>query len=179
MGKRPKDFTDARIDNSFMELNIVTKTIDLGDGRPVTIETGKLAKQAHGSVVVRQGDTMLLAAAVSNKEASEGVDFLPLTVDYREKYASTGRFPGGFFKREARPSDTEVLVMRLVDRALRPTFPEDYHAETQVMIQLPRTKRTCRTAWLVSPPLQPWPSVTSRSTAPFRRSVWRGSTATL
>jgi len=119
-----------------MELNIVTKTIDLGDGRPVTIETGKLAKQAHGSVVVRQGDTMLLAAAVSNKEASEGVDFLPLTVDYREKYASTGRFPGGFFKREARPSDTEVLVMRLVDRALRPTFPEDYHAETQVMIQL-------------------------------------------
>ena len=130
------DLTDARFDNSFMELNIVTKTIDLGDGRPVTIETGKLAKQAHGSVVVRQGDTMLLAAAVSNKEASEGVDFLPLTVDYREKYASTGRFPGGFFKREARPSDTEVLVMRLVDRALRPTFPEDYHAETQVMIQL-------------------------------------------
>jgi polyribonucleotide nucleotidyltransferase len=119
-----------------MEPNIVTKTIDLGDGRPVTIETGKLAKQAHGSVVVRQGDTMLLAAAVSNNDASEGVDFLPLTVDYREKYASTGRFPGGFFKREARPRDTEVLVMRLVDRALRPTFPEDYHAETQVMIQL-------------------------------------------
>jgi len=117
-------------------MNVVTKTIDLGDGRPVTIETGKLAKQAHGSVVVRQGDTMLLAAAVSNRDASEGVDFLPLTVDYREKYASTGRFPGGFFKREARPSDTEVLVMRLVDRALRPTFPEDYHAETQVMIQL-------------------------------------------
>ncbi len=117
-------------------MNVVTKTIDLGDGRPVTIETGKLAKQANGSVVVRQGDTMLLAAAVSNREASEGVDFLPLTVDYREKYASTGRFPGGFFKREARPSDTEILVMRLVDRALRPTFPEDYHAETQVMIQL-------------------------------------------
>ena len=129
-------FTGARIDNSFMELNIVTKTIDLGDGRPVTIETGKLAKQAHGSVVVRQGDTMLLAAAVSNYDASEGVDFLPLTVDYREKYASTGRFPGGFFKREARPSDTEILVMRLVDRALRPTFPSDYHSETQVMIQL-------------------------------------------
>ncbi|MDC0600725.1 polyribonucleotide nucleotidyltransferase, partial [Flavobacteriales bacterium] len=119
-----------------MEMNVVTKTIDLGDGRPVTIETGKLAKQAHGSVVVRQGDTMLLAAAVSNRDASEGVDFLPLTVDYREKYASTGRFPGGFFKREARPSDTEILVMRLVDRALRPTFPEDYHSDTQVMIQL-------------------------------------------
>jgi len=119
-----------------MELNIVTKTIDFGDGRPVTIETGKLAKQAHGSVVVRQGDTMLLATAVSNHDASEGVDFLPLTVDYREKYAAAGRFPGGFFKREARPNDSEVLVMRLVDRALRPTFPEDYHAETQVMIQV-------------------------------------------
>ena len=138
-------------------MNVVTKTIDLGDGRPVTIETGKLAKQAHGSVVVRQGDTMLLAAAVSNHDMSEGVDFLLLTVDYREKYASTGRFPGGFFKREARPSDTEVLVMRLVDRALRPTFPEDYHAETQVMIQLMSADkvnmpdslgRTCRFAAL-------------------------------
>lgn len=132
----PGGIYECPICNSEEEMNVVTKTIDLGDGRPVTIETGKLAKQAHGSVVVRQGDTMLLAAAVSNHDASEGVDFLPLTVDYREKYASTGRFPGGFFKREARPSDTEVLVMRLVDRALRPTFPEDYHAETQVMIQL-------------------------------------------
>ena len=120
-----------------MELNIVTKTIDLGDGRPVTIETGKLAKQADGSVVVRQGDTMLLAAAVSNNGASEGVDFLPLTVDYREKYAVHRPLPRRILqKREARPSDTEILVMRLVDRALRPTFPGDYHAETQVMIQL-------------------------------------------
>ncbi len=117
-------------------MNIINQTIDLGDGRPVHIESGKLAKQAHGSVVVRQGDTMLLATAVSNFEASEGVDFLPLTVDYREKYAAAGRFPGGFFKREARPSDTEVLTMRLVDRALRPTFPSDYHAEVQVMVQV-------------------------------------------
>ena len=113
-----------------------TKTIDLGDGKAITIETGKLAKQAHGSVVVRMGDTMLLSTVVSNHEANDGVDFLPLTVDYREKYAAAGRFPGGFFKREARPSDDEVLVMRLVDRALRPTFPDDYHAGTQVMIQV-------------------------------------------
>jgi len=109
--------------------------IDLGDGKVISIETGKLAKQAHGSVVVRMGDTMLLCAATSNYEAKD-VDFLPLTVDYREKYASTGKFPGGFFKREARPSDNEILTMRLVDRALRPTFPGDYHSDTQVMIQL-------------------------------------------
>ena len=119
-----------------MNFQVHSKTIDLGDGKAITIETGKLAKQAHGSVVVRMGDTMLLATAVSNYEAKDDVDFLPLTVDYREKYASTGRFPGGFFKREARPSDNEVLTMRLVDRALRPTFPKDYHADTQVMIQL-------------------------------------------
>lgn len=114
----------------------IVKTIDLGDGQPITIETGKLAKQADGAVVVRMGDTMLLATVVSAREAREGVDFLPLTVDYREKYASAGRFPGGFFKREARPGDHEILTMRLVDRALRPRFPEDYHAGTQVMIQL-------------------------------------------
>ena len=116
-------------------MNIHNQSIDLGNGREITIETGKLAKQAHGSVVVRSGDTMLLATIVSSYEAMD-VDFLPLTVDYREKYAAAGRFPGGFFKREARPSDTEVLVMRLVDRALRPMFPSDYHAGTQVMIQL-------------------------------------------
>ncbi|MFK7756745.1 MAG: polyribonucleotide nucleotidyltransferase [Flavobacteriales bacterium] len=118
------------------ELQVFSKTIDLGDGKVITIETGKLAKQADGSVVVRMGDTMLLATAVSASEAREDVDFLPLTVDYREKYAAAGRFPGGFFKREARPSDGEVLTMRLVDRALRPMFPKDYHAETQVMVQL-------------------------------------------
>ncbi len=115
---------------------VTQEIIDLGDGRTISIETGKLAKQADGSVVVRMGDAMLLATAVSARKASPGVDFLPLTVDYREKFAAAGRFPGGFFKREARPSDNEVLVMRLVDRVLRPLFPDDYHAETQVMIQL-------------------------------------------
>ncbi len=115
---------------------VYNEIIDLGDGRTISIETGKLAKQADGSVVVRMGDAMLLATAVSARTASPGVDFLPLTVDYREKFAAAGRFPGGFFKREARPSDSEVLTMRLVDRVLRPLFPDDYHAETQVMIQL-------------------------------------------
>jgi polyribonucleotide nucleotidyltransferase len=115
---------------------VTQETINLGDGRTITIETGKLAKQADGAVVVRCGDTMLLATAVSARSANPGVDFLPLTVDYREKFAAAGRFPGGFFKREARPSDSEVLTMRLVDRVLRPLFPDDYHAETQVMIQL-------------------------------------------
>jgi polyribonucleotide nucleotidyltransferase len=110
--------------------------IDLGDGRSISIETGKLAKQADGSVVVQMGNAMLLATVVSARKASPGVDFLPLTVDYREKFAAAGRFPGGFFKREARPTDGEVLTMRLVDRVLRPLFPNDYHAETQVMIQL-------------------------------------------
>ncbi|NDI97713.1 polyribonucleotide nucleotidyltransferase [Flavobacterium sp. LaA7.5] len=116
--------------------NVTREIIDLGDGRSISIETGKLAKQADGAVVVRMGDAMLLATVVSAKTASPGVDFLPLTVDYREKFAAAGRFPGGFFKREARPSDSEVLTMRLVDRVLRPLFPNDYHAETQVMIQL-------------------------------------------
>jgi len=112
-----------------------TQEIRLEDGRTITIETGKLAKQADGSVVVKMGDCMLLATAVSARKNSP-VDFLPLTIDYREKFAAAGRFPGGFFKREARPSDQEVLTMRLVDRVLRPLFPKDYHAETQVMIQL-------------------------------------------
>jgi len=116
--------------------NEIIKSIDLPDGRKITLQTGKLAKQAHGSVVVRLDDTMLLATVVSNYEAKEGIDFLPLTVDYREKFASAGRFPGGFFKREARPSELEILTMRLVDRALRPLFPNDYHCDTQVMIQL-------------------------------------------
>ncbi|SHI74939.1 polyribonucleotide nucleotidyltransferase [Flavobacterium terrae] len=120
----------------FMIPKVFQEVIDLGDGRSITIETGKLAKQADGSVVVRMGDAMLLATAVSARTANPGVDFLPLTVDYREKFAAAGRFPGGFFKREARPSDSEVLTMRLVDRVLRPLFPDDYHAETQVMIQL-------------------------------------------
>ena len=119
-----------------MSLNVIKKVIDLGDGRTIEIETGKLAKQADGSVVVKMGDTMLLATVVSSPEAKEGVDFLPLSVDYQEKYAATGRIPGGFLRREARLSDYEVLISRLVDRALRPLFPEDYHADTQVMISL-------------------------------------------
>jgi len=110
--------------------------IELGDGRTISIETGKLAKQADGAVVVQMGNAMLLATVVSAKEINPETDFLPLTVDYREKFAAAGRFPGGFFKREARPSDQEILTMRLVDRVLRPLFPKDYHAETQVMIQL-------------------------------------------
>ena len=112
-----------------------TEEIQLSNGRTITLETGKLAKQADGSVVVKCGKCMLLATAVSARKASP-VDFLPLTVDYREKFAAAGRFPGGFFKREARPSNEEILTMRLVDRVLRPLFPKDYHAETQVMIQL-------------------------------------------
>lgn len=114
----------------------ITHSFDLGDGRMITLETGKLAKQADGSVVVKMGDTMLLATVVSAKEAKPGVDFLPLSVDYQEKFAAAGRFPGGFFKREAKLSDYEVLISRLVDRALRPLFPDDYHADTQVMISL-------------------------------------------
>jgi len=112
------------------------KTIDLGDGRSISIETGKLAKQADGSVVVKMGRTMLLATVVSAKEAREDVDFMPLSVDYKEKFASLGRFPGGFMKRETRPSDYEVLIARLVDRALRPLFPDDFHAETFVTVNL-------------------------------------------
>jgi polyribonucleotide nucleotidyltransferase len=117
-------------------MNVINKSIDLGDGRTIEIETGKLAKQADGSVVVKMGDTMLLATVVSSKEAKPGIDFLPLSVDYQEKYAAAGRIPGGFLRREARLSDYEVLISRLVDRALRPLFPEDYHADTQVMISL-------------------------------------------
>lgn len=114
---------------------VFKEVIDLGDGRTISIETGKLAKQAHGSVVVQMGKTMLLCTVVSSYNKSTA-DFFPLTVDYREKFAAAGRFPGGFFKREARPSDNEVLTMRIVDRVLRPLFPSDYRYETQVMIQL-------------------------------------------
>ncbi len=119
-----------------MSIKPITKSIDLGDGRTISLETGKLAKQADGAVVLRYGNTMLLATVVSAKDAREGVDFMPLTVDYQEKFASTGRFPGGFFKREARLSDYEVLICRIVDRAMRPLFPNNYHADTQVMISL-------------------------------------------
>ncbi len=115
---------------------IKEKIIDLGDGRTITLETGKMARQANGSVLLKMGKTMLLATVVSAKEAKENTDFMPLSVEYKEKYASSGRFPGGFLKREARPSDYEILISRLVDRALRPLFPDDYHAETFVTINL-------------------------------------------
>ena len=118
-----------------MNTKVYKKEIKLPDGRIISIETGKLAKQADGSAVIQMGNTMLLATVVSSRTPSP-VDFLPLTVDYREKFAASGKFPGGFFKREARPSNDEILTMRLVDRVLRPLFPKDYHYETQVMIQL-------------------------------------------
>ncbi len=115
---------------------VIKESIDLGDGRSIILETGVLAKQADGAVMVRMGKTMMLATVVSAKEAKEDVDFMPLSVDYKEKYASLGKFPGGFLKREARPSDYEILVARLVDRALRPLFPDDFHAETFVNVTL-------------------------------------------
>ena len=110
-------------------MRVIEKKIELADGREITVETGKLAKQADGSVVVRMGDTMLLATVVSAREAGGDVDFMPLSVDYREKYAAAGKIPGSFFRREMRPSDYEVLISRLVDRALRPLFPDNYHAD--------------------------------------------------
>ncbi len=114
-----------------------TKTIDLGGGvLPITIESGKMAKQADGSVILRQGNTMLLATVCAAQDAKDGVDFMPLTVEYKEKFSAVGKFPGGFFKREARPADSEILISRLIDRALRPLFPDDFHAETQVFVQL-------------------------------------------
>ena len=119
-----------------MKPTVITKTCALPDGREITIETGKLARQADGSVVLRMGNTMILATVVSSIEHKEGADFLPLSVDYQEKFASTGKVPGGFMKRESKLSDYEVLISRLVDRAIRPLFPDDYHSETQVMIYL-------------------------------------------
>ncbi|MBP3466522.1 MAG: polyribonucleotide nucleotidyltransferase [Paludibacteraceae bacterium] len=117
-------------------MNVVTKTITMSDGRTITIETGKLAKQADGSVMVRMGNTMLLATVCSAKDAVPGTDFMPLSVDYKEKFASNGRFPGGFTRREGRLDDYEILISRLVDRALRPLFPSDYHAETVVNVTM-------------------------------------------
>lgn len=119
-----------------MSFNAISKSVKLPSGQEITIETGKLAKQADGSVVVRQGNAMLLATVVSSKEVKAGVDFLPMSVDYQEKFASAGKIPGGFLKREGRLSDHEILISRLIDRALRPLFPSDYHADTQIMVQL-------------------------------------------
>jgi polyribonucleotide nucleotidyltransferase len=117
-------------------MNVFTQKLSYGDGKDITIETGKLARQAHGSVVVSQGKLKLLATIVSNNDARDGVDFLPMSVDYQEKFAAGGRIPGGFLRREGRLSNSEILVCRIVDRTLRPLFPSDYHSETQVMIQL-------------------------------------------
>ena len=117
-------------------MNVITKTITLADGRTITLQTGKLAKQADGAVELRMGNTMLLATVVSAKEAGEGVDFMPLQVEYKEKFSSAGRFPGGFLKREGRASDYEILTSRLVDRVLRPLFPDNYHADTFVNITM-------------------------------------------
>jgi polyribonucleotide nucleotidyltransferase len=119
-----------------MKPTAITKTCKLPDGREITIETGKLARQADGSVVLKMENTMILATVVSSPEAKEGTDFLPLSVDYQEKFASTGKVPGGFMKRESKLSDYEVLISRLVDRAIRPLFPDDYHADTQIMLYL-------------------------------------------
>src|SRR5574344_355548 len=116
--------------------NPIIKRIELSDGRTITLETGKLAKQADGAVELRMGNTMLLATVTAAKDAAPGVDFMPLQVEYREKFASYGRFPGGFMKREGRPSDYEILTSRLIDSALRPLFPDDYHADVFVNVVL-------------------------------------------
>nr|MCR5570692.1 polyribonucleotide nucleotidyltransferase [Bacteroidales bacterium] len=117
-------------------MNIIKKQITLADGRVIEIETGKLAKQADGSAVVKMGGTMLLATVCAAKEVKEGTDFMPLTVDYREKYYAAGRFPGGFMKRESKPSDYEILIARLVDRPIRPLWPDDFHLEVFLQLSL-------------------------------------------
>ena len=137
-------------------INPIVKTIELPDGRTITLETGKLAKQADGSVMLRMGNTMLLATVCAAKDAVPGTDFMPLQVEYKEKFSAFGRFPGGFTKREGRASDYEILTCRLVDRALRPLFPDNFHAEVYVNIILfsadgvdmpdaGRTRSFCRT----------------------------------
>ncbi|GAP72534.1 polyribonucleotide nucleotidyltransferase [Candidatus Symbiothrix dinenymphae] len=127
---------DFKMENKEKKMNPIVKTIQLGDGRTITLETGKLAKQADGSVVLRMGNTMMLAVVTAAKDAVPGTDFMPLQVEYKEKYSSFGRFPGGFLKREGRASDYEILTDRIVDRVLRPLFPDDYHAEVFVTINL-------------------------------------------
>src|SRR5918993_1941388 len=114
----------------------ISSSFDLGGGKMVSLETGKLARQADGAVTVRQGNCIILATVVANKEPKEGQDFFPLSVDYQEKFASAGRIPGSFFKREARLNDYEILTSRLIDRALRPLFPDDYFCEVQVIVTL-------------------------------------------
>ena len=119
-----------------MQFNIHTQTVDIGNGKTATIETGKLARQADGSVVVRSGNCMILATAVAAEESKAGIDFFPLTVEYQEKFAAAGRIPGSFHRREGRASDYEVLICRLVDRAIRPMFAKNFVNDTQVLIYL-------------------------------------------
>ena len=153
--------------------NAVRKTITLADGREIMIETGKLAKQADGSVVVKMGDTMLLGTVVAAKDAKPDTDFMPLQVEYKEKYAACGRYPGGFMKREGKANDSEILVARLIDRALRPLFPSDYHAEVYVTVNLiSATKIFSPMLWPDWPHRLHWLFRTSRSAVRFRRCVW-------
>lgn len=159
-------------------MNIITKKIELSDGRVIEIETGKVAKQADGSAVVKMGGTMLLATVTCAKEAAEDTDFLPLQVDYKEKFYAAGRFPGGFMKREGKASDYEILISRLVDRALRPLFPEDFHLAVFVNIWLVSAEKTSSlTPSLVSRLPPRWQPATFRSSVLSPRYAWQGSTA--
>lgn len=152
-----------------MLYNATQKVIQLSGGREIVIETGKLAKQADGSVVVKQGNTMLLATVVAAKEPKPDCDFMPLSVEYKEKYAAAGRFPGGFLKREARPSDYEILVSRLIDRALRPLFPSVSTPRYSYRSTSFRPTRTlCPTRWPDWPLRRRWPYRTCRSPADLR-----------
>ena len=153
-----------------------TKVIPLGDDREITISTGKLAKQADGAVVVKQGDTMLLATVVAAKDAKPDVDFMPLSVEYKEKYAAAGRYPGGFLKREARPSDSEILIARLIDRALRPLFPADYHAEVFVTVNLISAAKDIQPDALAGLAASAALAVSDIPAVPFRRCAYRVST---
>ena len=153
-----------------------TQTIKMPNGQEITLNTGRYAKQADGSVMLRCGDTVILATVCSATEVAPETDFFPLSVDYREKYYSTGKFPGGFFKREAKPSDYEVLISRLIDRALRPLFPDDYHAETIVQVNLlSNDKEQTPDALALWPPLPPSACPTSPSMARFRKCAWPSS----
>ena len=153
-------------------INPIVKTIELGDGRTITLETGKLAKQADGSVMLRMGNTMLLATVCAAKDAVPGTDFMPLQVEYKEKFAAFGRFPGGFTKREGRASDYEILTCRLVDRALRPLFPDNYHAEVYVNIILFSADGVDMPDWLLP---QHWLFQIFLSTDQFQKYVLRVS----
>ena len=152
-------------------MNVITKTVELPDGRTISIETGKLAKQADGAVMLRMNNTMLLATVCAAKDAVPGTDFMPLQVEYREKYYAAGRFPGGFTKREGKANDDEILTCRLVDRALRPLFPSNYHAEVYVNVIL-FSAWTCPMLWQALPHQQHSLPATYHSRAPSLRFEW-------